>query len=281
VPAFACHLGSEKKTHVIQAMMRWYGRLRKVMLLPAVAIPILAIGVAVGVMGFWSWYGLTLALYPVWQWPFVPDCPLYALLFVPALVLILLGRARKDARTRGAPRYNAWVAFGLIKYGTWTVLMWVLYWINTGGHFTAEGVVMTFSHLGMILEGLFLLSFAEMDWLTVVACAAWYGLSDWMDYGVFQTYPRFDTRIVPLGLMQWHTIGMTILLTGLYICRQTFCVRPRRGRPRRGRARISAHEGLAIRRRWSGYRVPSAIGSRAPVRADQMDRSDQQQAGAT
>jgi uncharacterized membrane protein YpjA len=201
----------------------------------------------------------------------VPDGPLFALLFVPALALILLGRARKDARTHGAPRYNAWVAFGLIKYGTWTVLMWALYWINTGGHFTTDGVVMTLSHLGMILEGLFLLSFIEMDWPTVVICAAWYGLSDWMDYGVFQTYPHFDTRIVPLGLIQWHTIGMTILLSGLYVYRWTFRVR----------ARMNAHGGTAIRRRRSGYRVPSTVESLVPARAEQMDRSEQQHAEAT
>jgi uncharacterized membrane protein YpjA len=166
------------------------------------------IGLVAGIVGFAYWYGPTFARYPVWQWPFVPDCPLFALLFVPALALILLNRR--------VPLYNAWVAFGLIKYGMWTVFVWVVYWVNTGGDFTGESVIMTLSHLGMILQGLFLLSFLQMDWPTVIVCVFWYGLSDWMDYGPFQTYPHFDTRIVPLGLIQWHTIVMTVLLSGLF-----------------------------------------------------------------
>jgi uncharacterized membrane protein YpjA len=181
----------------------------------------MGVGVIAGVLGLWLWYGPAFARYSVWQWPFVPDCPLFSLLFVPALALTLVKRP--------APRYNAWVAFGLIKYGIWTVFVWVLYWVNSGGHFTVESVAMSLSHLGMILEGFLLLSFArtqpiqgvkgatEMDWLTVTLCVAWYGLSDWMDYGVFQTYPRFDTSLVSYGLVQWHTISVTILLSALYV----------------------------------------------------------------
>lgn len=189
-------------------MMRLYWRLRELVLRPPVAVVVISIGLGGGVAGFVYWYGPTFARYPLWQWPFVPDCPLFALLFTVSLSLILLGR--------DAPFYNALVAFGLIKYGTWTVMVWVLFWINTGGLFTPESVVMSISHLGMVLEGLFLLSFLKLNWATVVGCGAWFGLCDWMDYGPFQTYPHFDTRIVPLWMVQWHTIGMTVLLTAAY-----------------------------------------------------------------
>ena len=37
-----------------------------------------------------------------------------------------------------------------------------------------------------------------------------------MDYGPFLTYPHFPTSIVPLDLVQWQTIGVTILMTGVY-----------------------------------------------------------------
>jgi uncharacterized membrane protein YpjA len=188
--------------------MQLYWRLREMVLLRPVALIIILIGLSAGIVGFVYWYGPTFDRYPVWQWIFVPDCPLFAVLFALSLGLILL--------KRNLPLYDAWVAFGLIKYGIWTVSHWVLYWINTQGRFTPESLVMSISHVGMVLEGLFLLSFLKMNWPTVIACALWFGLSDWMDYGPFQTYPNFDSRIVPFGLMQWHTIVVTVLLTALY-----------------------------------------------------------------
>jgi uncharacterized membrane protein YpjA len=188
--------------------MQLYWRLRELVLLRPVALIIMLIGLSAGVVGFVYWYGPTFDRYPVWQWIFVPDCPLFAILFTLSLGLILL--------KRNLPLYDAWVAFGLIKYGIWTVSHWVLYWVNTQGRFTPESLVMSISHVGMILEGLFLLSFLKMNWPIVIACGLWFGLSDWMDYGPFQTYPTFDWRIVPFGVMQWHTIAVTLLLTALY-----------------------------------------------------------------
>jgi uncharacterized membrane protein YpjA len=188
-------------------MMHLYRRVRSLVLLRPVAVAIILVGVVASAWGFIDWYGPTFALYPAWQWPFVPDCPLFALLFAISLALILLERDR--------PAYNALVALGLIKYGIWTILVWVLYWGN-GGLLSAEGILMTLTHTGMVLEGLFLLSFLKMDWPTVVVCALWFGLSDWMDYGPFETYPGFPRR-VPFGVVQWHTVGVTALMTAVYV----------------------------------------------------------------
>lgn len=190
-------------------MLKLYWRIREIILIKWVAVIVMLIGLIGGVAGFIYWYGPTFARYPAWQWPFVPDCPLFALLFVVSLALILFKRR--------VPMYDAWVAFGLVKYGVWTVLIWIVYWINTGGDFTMESVTMAVAHTGMILEGLFLFSFLKMDWPTAIVCAIWYGLSDWMDYGPFQTYPHFPTDIIPLDLIQWHTIAVTLLLTALYV----------------------------------------------------------------
>jgi uncharacterized membrane protein YpjA len=187
--------------------MRLYNRLRALVLVRPIALAIIAIGLIAGVWGFISWYGPTFARYPAWQWVFVPDCPLFALLFTVSLGLLLSGR-------NWAP-YNAIVAFGLIKYGIWTVTVWILFWAN-GGPFTTESVVMSLAHTGMILEGLFLLSFLEMDWPTVVASALWFGLSDWMDYGPYQTYPNVP-YIIPFWAVQWHTVAVTGLMTALYV----------------------------------------------------------------
>ena len=189
-------------------MIKTYWRAREWILLRPVALILILIGVGAGIVGFIYWYGPTFSDYPVWQWVFVPDCPLFAMLFSLSLGLILLNRR--------FPTYDALVAFGLIKYGIWTDVHWIIYWTNTRGRLVPDGTLMFLSHFGMILEGLFLLSFLKMNWPTVVACAFWFGLSDWMDYGPFQTYPQIDIRIVPLRSMQWHTIGVTVLMTAVY-----------------------------------------------------------------
>lgn len=198
-------------------MTRWYWRMRGWVLLRPVAWAIIAVGLIASIVGFVYWYGPTFARYPVWQWAFVPDCPLFALLFVASLVLILFGR--------NWPPYDALVAFGLIKYGIWTVSVWILYWIYTRGDFSVESVTMSLAHTGMILEGLFLLSFLKLDWPTVAACVLWFGLSDWMDYGPFQTYPHFPTSSIPLGiapslsyldLVKGQTVVVTVLIAAGY-----------------------------------------------------------------
>jgi uncharacterized membrane protein YpjA len=73
-------------------MMRLYWRIRSLVLLRPVAVAITVIGVVAGVWGFVDWYGPTFALYPAWQWPFVPDCPPFALLCALSLALILFNR---------------------------------------------------------------------------------------------------------------------------------------------------------------------------------------------
>jgi uncharacterized membrane protein YpjA len=198
-------------------LIRWYWRVRAWVLLRPVAWTIAATNLLAGIVGFIYWYGPTLVRYPAWQWVFVPDCPLFALLFVASLLLILA--------KRNWPPYDALVAFGLIKYGIWTVSVWVLYWAYTRGDFSLESVTMTVAHLGMILEGLFLLSFLKLDWPTVVACVLWFGLSDWMDYGPLQTFPHFPMSSLPLGvapsfsyldLMQGEMIAVTLLIGAGY-----------------------------------------------------------------
>ncbi|QLQ05840.1 MAG: DUF1405 domain-containing protein [Anaerolineae bacterium] len=52
-----------------------------------------------------------------WLWIFIPDCPLFALLFVIAFVAL-----------RRHPNWTWFytiTAIGLIKYGVWTVTFWL------------------------------------------------------------------------------------------------------------------------------------------------------------
>ncbi len=137
-----------------------------------------------------------------WLWVFIPDCPLFAFLFV----LAFIGLRRRQ-------RWNWFytiTAIGLVKYGVWTVTFWFTYW-GLGASLTLEGAIMTIAHLGMILQGIFLLTQFRAETRHVLLALAWFVFSDFVDYGLGE-YPFFYAS-VPLWLMQWHTISMTWLLS--------------------------------------------------------------------
>ncbi len=185
--------------------LRIYWRMRDLALYRPLAIFIILCNLAGSLWGFISWYGRTLLQTPWYMWVFVPDCPLYALLFVIPLTLILLRRSR--------PWINALVAVGLIKYGIWTVFYWVVYWSRTAD-FNFMSVAMTLTHTGMILEGLLLLSFLRMDWPTALTVSGWFLLNDWVDYGL-DYHPSIPWQ-VPLMWMQWHTVAVTTVFIIVY-----------------------------------------------------------------
>ncbi len=165
-----------------------------------------ALIVTANLLGFiWGtiyWYGGHLAQAPVYLWPFIPDCPLFALLFVPAYLLALRGR--------GNNAYNLLVAFGLIKYGVWTNLAWYGYWA-WGNPFSWMGLFMCLTHIGMVLEGLYLLYYLRPRLAWAFLAGAWFAASDFVDYGLGE-YPRIpDLRVLPM--LQWYSIVATVLFT--------------------------------------------------------------------
>jgi uncharacterized membrane protein YpjA len=182
-----------------------YWRMRDLVLYRPVAMFIIFCNLIGSLWGFTSWYGETLLQTPWYALVFVPDCPLYALLFVIPLTLIMLGRSR--------PWINALVAVGLVKYGIWTVFYWVVYWSRTAD-FNFISIIMTLTHAGMILEGLFLLSFLRMDWPTALTVSGWFLLNDWVDYG--RGYHPSIPWQVPLAWMQGHTVAVTAAFAALY-----------------------------------------------------------------
>jgi uncharacterized membrane protein YpjA len=120
-------------------------------------------------------------------------------------------------------RPPAWLlalfAVGQIKYGIWTITAWLLFWRNTALEFgsplfTFDSVFMTITHIGLVAQGILLLTYFRPDWTAVVVAFAWFALSDFMDYGV-GVYPPLPLRYIPLPLMQWSTILVTFLLAGL------------------------------------------------------------------
>ncbi len=162
--------------------------------------------VAANFIGFvWGviyWYGPHLRVAPLIHWPFIPDCPLFALLFIPAFL-----QARRGHGNNG---YNLLTAFGLIKYGIWTNAFWYAYWAQ-GNPVDGMGVAMVLTHLGMILEGIYLMTYLKPRPVWVLVAWAWFFLSDYVDYGLGE-YPRIpDLSLLPF--LQWHTIAVTWILS--------------------------------------------------------------------
>ena len=120
---------------------------------------------------------------------------------------------------RRAPRWLLTIfALGQIKYGVWTVTAWLLFWRNTAlafgaPLFTFDSVFMTLTHIGLIGQGLLLLTYFRPNVTAALAAFAWFGFSDFVDYGLGY-YPAIPEIFIPLRAMQWSTIGMTFLLAG-------------------------------------------------------------------
>ena len=64
--------------------------------------------------------------------------------------------------------------------------------------------------------GIFLLTYFKPTRTAVLASFFWYALSDFMDYGL-GFYPGLPLKYIPLPIMQWHTIAVTFLLSGVYL----------------------------------------------------------------
>lgn len=122
-------------------------------------------------------------------------------------------------------RPPAWLlgifAFGQIKYGIWTITAWLLYWESTARtfgapHFSFDSIAMTVTHVGLAAQGLLLLSYFRPTWSAAAASLLWFGVSDFVDYGLGY-HPAIPEFLIPLAAMQWSTIAVTALLGGWYV----------------------------------------------------------------
>jgi uncharacterized membrane protein YpjA len=222
---------------------------------------------------YWYGYVMTDPATPMWAWPFIPDCPLFALLGGLGLLMVLAQQqwsapAQHEAwrtlrimavvalavwgstylpsvgpgwRQQGAmfallswslllvaawfPRAPVWLlgifAFGQIKYGIWTITAWLLYWQSTAAllgapHFSFDSILMTVTHIGLLGQGLLLLLYFRPTRLAAWVAFGWFGLSDFVDYGL-GFYPAIPEELISLRVMQWSTIAVTVVLTGVYL----------------------------------------------------------------
>lgn len=147
------------------------------------------------VFGTAGWYGRFFGEVqaPLWAYPFIPDCPLAALLFGAAVLLMHLGRRSN--------LLNQLAAVFCVKYGVWTMTFWALYWAITGDVELSSlfsGPVMFVTHLGLTIMGLLLLQYVQPSVRDSALVLAWFVLSDLVDYapiaagrlGGYGYYPR-------------------------------------------------------------------------------------------
>ncbi len=188
------------------AMRRLWQAFIRLMEHPLIAVALVVGNTIGGLVGYPFWYGWQLAHAPVYFWIFIPDSPTSALLFVPAYLLI---RRRKP----GWPLLNAVAALANLKYGLWTDAYWFLFW-REGGDPGWMGLLLSFTHTVMALEGLYLLHYTYLRWGEALAVAAWFFLQDWADYGPWNLHPGLpDPALLPA--MRVVAIVSTVVLVAV------------------------------------------------------------------
>ena len=169
-------------------------------------VPLILINIAAVLIGFF-YYGDQLAQTALPLLIFVPDCPLYVLLFI----LVALKLVRNDA-------FSFLVSVGMVKYGLWTVFVLLYYWgFYSQPAFLLTTVVFIAGHLGMAAEGLAILPKKRIGSLALAAIIGWFLLNDYADYslGTVPPIPREGLALVaaltitasfaiPLAFYKWN-----------------------------------------------------------------------------
>jgi uncharacterized membrane protein YpjA len=165
--------------------------------------------------GFVLYYGEQLLSTNPLLWLFVPDCPLYALLFALAFLARGNPRPRIVERVTGRSLDVSFVWFlgflGAMKYGFWTVFVLSAY---SGFYFTpASGFmysVLFVAHLFLLFETILLVGRIRVRKWFLPAGIVWFLANDLSDY-LLGTHPPLPGDA--LGFMFPATVGMTIMFS--------------------------------------------------------------------
>jgi uncharacterized membrane protein YpjA len=164
----------------------------------ALVVIINVIGSLFGLYYYWDQLMMT----PWYYWLFVPDCPLYSLFMVFALIFIAMGK-RFDT-------FNVITTVGLAMYGAWTMFTLIFF---REVFFAPENALMSIvlwaSHLGLALESVLLLPYIKKAGIVSWTLAgAWFLAQDFFDYFIRFTYAGHVMRLHPLAIMEYYTRGM-------------------------------------------------------------------------
>jgi uncharacterized membrane protein YpjA len=179
---------------------------------PLLFWPVIVANALGAVLGGIYWYGPMLWQSPLWAMPFVPDCPLSALLWMIAALGLWFGRRWRF--------FNALVAFASMKYGIWTVSYWLYVWSHAGfattpGLLTIE-VLLFVAHIGLFVQGLLLVPYSLPLALPArLAIAGWFILSVFVDY-VLGYHPPLGQDL-PLMFAFWVAAFATAALSTVLI----------------------------------------------------------------
>jgi uncharacterized membrane protein YpjA len=179
------------------------------------------------IIGGWFWYGPMLLVAPLWTVPFIPDCPLAALLGALGLLALRAGRQWRW--------FYALVAFACIKYGAWTIVFWLRQWSGAGEAAPIE-IMLFVTHIGLLIEGLLFVPYlSPLGLWPRLSVIGWFVLSLFVDY-VLDFYPPLSP-FVSESFVMWLAIVLTGALSfGLLLLPYQV---------RRERVKYSSYMGMA------------------------------------
>ena len=128
----------------------------------------------IGMLYGYYYYYEQLASSPIFLWLFIPDCPLYVMLFMAALLLTILGFEQKF--------FSYVAAIGMMKYGVWTLAALLLF----SDYFFAGSLLLLSSvlfvlHIGMFAEGPLLIP-RKLNKIHLAGGLLWFLANDYFDY---------------------------------------------------------------------------------------------------
>ena len=174
----------------------------------AIADWLFALALLANLLGFYwgvtQFYGAQLAIAPVALWPFVPDCPIAALLLFLAMGLVWVGRKNDVVSTLAIT-----VA---ITYGLWTMGVLTAYsgYYNTYNGW-ALSAVLWLAHLAMVVEALLLARETRFTYLGLTLAIAYLLANYGSDY-LLGTAPP-----IPPNAAKDVATGTALLIAGVIL----------------------------------------------------------------
>ncbi|MBD0380563.1 DUF1405 domain-containing protein [Paenibacillus sedimenti] len=172
------------------------------------------LGTIYGYVWYWDQMVFTIANYPVWYIPFVPDSPTASLFFTGSVAYLLMDRKSNKPKSAFRGFVEAFALITSFKYGIWAVAMiWTGAW--QGVPVGWDGWMLTASHLAMAVEALLFARWYTHKLSSIIIVAIWTLWNDFMDYerGIFPGLPERLHDDLPT--IEAFTIGLSI--TGIII----------------------------------------------------------------
>lgn len=192
----------ERIGHAAEYCLRWI--LQSILSTPVMFWSCILADLIGTVFGLVFWYGPMLMDAPLWAIPFIPDCPLAALL---GSVVLLILRAKKRW-----PLMETFAAFACMKYGAWTIGFWLRHWASPAP-VEPIGLLMFTTHTGLFCEGLLLLpGVRDLTRKARAGVWSWFILSVMVDYR-FGYHPPLAS--VPLSYAFGMALTLTMLIGGM------------------------------------------------------------------